>query len=286
MVRTAVAFSPGHISGYFMKVAGESPATTGSLGAGIVIEEGVVASVSTSDVTEVVVGRNDEKGTVLSETAGSPPVEYALERLGVNARVETRCSLPIGAGFGLSAAALLASITAVDALFDLGMDRREIAALAHEAEVVHSTGLGDVAACQGGGIVCRTTPGPEGEIRRFYPEEAIWAVSFGPLPTPEVIGSQAQIERIAAAFPEGCPSDLPEFFRLSRAFAGRSGLVPPEVGAVLAACDAAGVRASMTMLGRGAFAAGDGAEEVFSRFAPPIPLHIAREGFRLLEVRA
>jgi len=286
MVRTAVAFSPGHISGYFMKVTGDSPATTGSLGAGIVIQEGVRAAASPAESTEVMVGRTDEQGAILSEAAGSPPVEYALERLGVNARVETTCRLPIGAGFGLSAAALLASITAVDALFDLGMGRREIAALAHEAEVVHSTGLGDVAACQGGGIVCRTTPGPEGEIRRFYPEESIWAVSFGPLPTPEVIGSQAQIDRIAAAFPDGCPADLPEFFRLSRAFAGRSGLVPPEVAEVLAACDAAGVRASMTMLGKGAFAAGNGAAEVFARFAPPIPLHIAREGFRLLEVRA
>lgn len=286
MVRTAVAFSPGHISGYFMKVTGESPATTGSLGAGIVIEEGVAASASAAPSTEVIVGRIDESGTVLSAAAGSPPVEYALDRLGVHARVETTCRLPIGAGFGLSAAALLASITAVDALFDLGMGRREIAALAHEAEVVHRTGLGDVAACQGGGIVCRTTPGPGGEIRRFFPEESIWAVSFGPLPTPEVIGSQAQIDRIAAAFPEGCPADLAEFFRLSRAFADQSGLVPAEVAGVLAACDAAGIRASMTMLGRGAFAAGDRAAEIFAGFAPPIPLHVAREGFRLLEVRA
>ncbi|MDK2975185.1 MAG: pantoate kinase [Methanofollis sp.] len=269
-----------------MKVAGDCPATTGSLGAGIVIREGVRASASAAEATEIVVGLTDERGALLSEAAGSPPVEYALERLGVGARVETTCRLPIGAGFGLSAAALLASITAVNALFDLGMDRRAIAALAHEAEVVHNTGLGDVAACQGGGIVCRTTPGPEGEIRRFFPDETIWAVSFGPLPTPAVIGSQAQIDRIAAAFPEGCPTDLSAFFRLSRAFAEKSGLIPREVAGVLAACDAAGVRASMTMLGRGVFAVGDGAAGVFSRFAPPIAMHVAGEGFRLLEVRA
>jgi pantoate kinase len=61
--------------------------------------------------------------------------------------------------FGCSAAALLSSITALSELFSLELQRHEIAALAHEAELVHRTGLGDVAASQGGGLACRKGPG-------------------------------------------------------------------------------------------------------------------------------
>jgi pantoate kinase len=285
MVRTAVAFSPGHISGYFRKVAGATPETTGSLGAGIVIDEGVRAEVFASAVPTVVVRCLGARGEVVAESAGSAPLEYVMRELGVTARVETSCRLPIGAGFGLSAAALLSSITALDALFDLGMDRAAIAALAHRAEVVHNTGLGDVAACQGGGLVCRRTPGTTGTITRVPLDETIWALSFGPLPSPEVLGSADRLARVTAACPETCPKDLADFFRLSRSFAEKSGLIRPEVRTALAACDDAGVPASMTMLGLGVFAAGTGAGEVLAAFGDPIPLKVAREGFRILEVR-
>ncbi|MEN6609229.1 MAG: GHMP kinase, partial [Methanoregulaceae archaeon] len=144
---TAVrAFSPGHISGYFRRVEGRDPASTGSLGGGVVISEGVIASAEPGSNTRVVVQRQDYPGRLLSESTGSPPVEYALERLGVRARITTSCRLPIGAGFGMSAAAILSSVTAVNELLGLDLTPEEIAASAHESEVVHRTGLGDVAA--------------------------------------------------------------------------------------------------------------------------------------------
>ncbi|QSZ66714.1 GHMP kinase [Methanofollis aquaemaris] len=285
MVRTAVAFCPGHISGYFKKVAGETPETTGSLGAGIVVDEGVRAVASAADRLDVVIRRVDRNGRTLAESVGAPPVEYLMTELGVAARVETTCRLPIGSGFGLSAAALLASATALDALFDLGLGGEGIAALAHRAEVVHNTGLGDVAACQGGGVVCREGPGTAARITRVMTDETIYALSFGPLPTPEVIGSPEQLARVAAAFPPECPRDLAELFAFSRAFAEKSGLVRPEVRAALDACDETGVPASMTMLGLGVFAAGEGAGEVLAGFGELFPLKVAHEGFRLVEVR-
>ncbi|MDD3622274.1 MAG: pantoate kinase [Methanofollis sp.] len=284
MVRTAIAFCPGHISGYFRKVAGATPETTGSLGAGIVVEEGVQARASVAPRPEVTIRQVDDQGRTLSAFAGSPPVEYLMHELGVAARVETTCCLPIGSGFGLSAAALLSSATALDALFDLGLGREGIAALAHQAEVMHNTGLGDVAACQGGGVVCREGPGTAARITRVMSDETVYALSFGPLPTPEVIGSPEQLAQVTEAFPPGCPRDLAEFFTFSRAFAEKSGLVRPEVRAALDACDRAGVPASMTMLGLGVFAAGKGAGEVLAGFGDPIPLSVAREGFRLVEV--
>ncbi|WP_214021203.1 pantoate kinase [Methanoculleus sp.] len=279
MVRTAVAFSPGHISGYFRRVEGSDPSTTGSVGAGVVIDEGVRSTVEEAAETSVRVVRQDHA------SAGSPPVEYALDRLGVTARVTTECRLPIGAGFGLSAAALLATLTAANHLFDLNLSGDEVAARAHEAEVLHRTGLGDVAASRSGGVVCRTGPGIHAAITRIYPEEPLYAVSLGPLPTASVLSSEEAMARIAAAFPDRCPRDLADFCLLSRAFAEKSGLIAPEVRRVLKFCDAAGVPASMTMLGNGVFAAGVGAEQVLSRSGEVYRLTVARRGAYLIEMK-
>jgi pantoate kinase len=282
MVERALARSPGHISGYFCRCAGPGPATTGSVGGGIVIAEGVTVEAVRADAPRVRVVVSSSNGRV-NVADGSPPVEYLMERLGAPATLTTRCTLPIGAGFGLSAAALLASAAALSALHGLELSRDEIAAAAHEAEVRFRTGLGDVAAAQGGGVVVRRGPGVGAEILRFFSDDPIAAVSFGPIPTPGVLDSEDAMDRVRAAFPVEEPRNLAELMCASRAFTGGSGLMTPRVRAVLAACDDAGVPASMTMLGNGVFAVGPGATDALSGFGPVHRLHIASEGFRLLE---
>ncbi len=91
------------------------------------------------------------------------------------------------------------------------------------------------------------------------------------------------MSRVRAAFPAAEPRGLEELVRVSRTFAERSGLVTPRVRTALAACDEAGVPASMTMLGDGVFAAGPGADRALARFGRVHRLHVAPEGFRLLE---
>jgi pantoate kinase len=277
----AVARSPGHISGYFRRIFGDTPRETGSAGAGIVIEEGVIARAipSRSPTVTMLVLENGHIGGRL------PLIESAMERLGVSAEVTTESTLPAGAGFGLSAAALLASISALSALFDLRLSDLEIASLAHEIEVIHRTGLGDVAACQGGGIECRKGPGIGAEIERMpAPGRIIHAVSFGPIPTPRVLGDPDRMEKISDAFPGRCPRNLGDLFSLSRSFAEKSGLVTPRVREALGACDRAGVSSSMTMLGEGVFALGDEAAPVLSPFGKVFRLRIAERGFSRGEV--
>ena len=295
MDRYAVARSPGHISGYFRRVPGETAQETGSIGAGIVIEEGVTvrAVPSPSPVVKIrsPVPLPGDAG-ILSRGSPSSPgrsrlplIETAMERLGVSAMVTAVSTLPAGAGFGLSAAALLSSISALSVLFRLDLPDREIAALAHEIEVAHRTGLGDVAACQGGGIECRKGPGIGGEIDRIsVPGGIVLAVSFGPIPTPLVLGDPVRMERIARAFPGRCPRDPEDLLGLSRSFAEESGLITPRVRDVLSACDRAGVRASMTMLGEGVFALGEEAAPVLSPFGKVYRLRIAERGFTRGEV--
>ena len=123
--------------------------TTGSIGAGIVISEGVTATVRHADSPTVTIRQRAGDGSTATISHESPPLSAIMERLGVTASITTDCHLPIGAGFGLSAAALLAAATALNRLFALGLTPRDIAGYSHQIEVEHRTGLGDVAAAQG-----------------------------------------------------------------------------------------------------------------------------------------
>jgi pantoate kinase len=198
--------------------------------------------------------------------------------------VETVCRLPIGAGFGLSAAALLATLTATDRLLNLGLSADEIAEVAHETEVIFRTGLGDVAACQGGGRVVRTGPGIHGTILRCFDIDApVCAVSFGPIHTPDVLGSPTQMARVAAAFPARQPETYTDFFACCRDFSAASGLETPAVQRVLAECDRHHIPAAMTMLGDGVFACGDHAFEVLHPFGRVYGMGMADAGVRIVE---
>ena len=279
-----VAFCPGHISGYFKKIVGDTITTTGSIGAGIVISEGVTATVKPSDRISICIRRKISPKTSFEVSSGSPLLEHVLEHLNLTASVATECTLPIGAGFGLSAAALLATLTALNQLFDRGMNAEEIAQCAHAAEVTHRTGLGDVAACQGGGRVVRSGPGIHGLIERRYDmPEPLYAVSFGPIHTPTVLGSSAQMELVSSAFPKTTPGNVEDFFLLSRLFAQQSGLMTPEAQNVIRKCDAAGIPSSMTMLGNGVFAYGRKAREILLAFGHVYEFHASATGAHIVE---
>ena len=285
VAQSVTACCPGHISGYFRPVTGSGYRNTGSIGAGIVIKEGVTVRASPSDTTTIIAKRLFEDGTVRERFSDSPPLSYIAGRLGVCVLIETECHLPIGAGFGLSASALMAAAAAINTLFSLGLTESACAELAHEAEIVHRTGLGDVAACQGGGRDFRTGPGIGARIERFYDlDEPLYAVNFGPLPSPLILGSSDALSRVSAAYPDDYPGSPEEFFRLSLAFAEKSGLLSPKLNDLLVQCRNEGFPASMTMLGNGIFALGEGARDLFDSCGEVLELHVASHGVRIMEV--
>ena len=103
-------------------------------------------------------------------------------------------------------------------------------------------------------------------------------VSFGPIHTPSVLGSDEQMARVSAAFPGTTPKNPDDFFRLSREFTVKSGLATQEVLEVLAACEQAHIPASMTMLGNGVFAVGRNALTVLEPFGHVYECTMARSG--------
>ncbi len=258
--------------------------TTGSIGAGIVITEGVTATVRHAETPSVIIRRRAVDGTISTISRESPPLTSVMERLGVTASISTECHLPIGAGFGLSAAALLASATALNRLFTLGLSPWDIARHSHEIEVEHRTGLGDVAAAQAGGRVIRYDPGIDARIeRKFDLPEPLYSISFGPIHTPTVLGSSSQMEKVSSAFPSAFPSDARDFFTKSKQFAERSGLITDSVKKVFCICDQENVLAGMTMLGDGVFAYGKKAREVLSSFGEVYEFRVSPNGPRIVE---
>lgn len=283
MSSVITAFCPGHISGYFKRVTGRDAGTTGSVGAGLVITEGVLARVKPAERTSIRVCKRSPSGALSEISRESTLLSSVLDDLSITASVTTECRLPIGAGFGLSAASLLATITALNQLFNLDMNDLEIAMKAHETEIVHRTGLGDVAACRGGGFVVRNIAGIGAPVKRYFNfTEPIYAISFGPIHTPTVLRSQKQMDRISAAFPDAEPKNIEQFFECSRAFAVNSGLLTPQVKKVLCQCDEFGIPSSMTMLGDGVFAYGNEAKRVLTQFGLTYEMYVAMQGVQIV----
>ena len=105
----AVAFAPGHISGFFEPVYNKQDmARTGSCGAGINVSLGAVSEVnveeSTSQIFEIYVNNRQ---------SDSPVVHLALKGLlgekKVHVVVRTNLDMPVSQGFGMSAASAVSS---------------------------------------------------------------------------------------------------------------------------------------------------------------------------------
>jgi pantoate kinase len=110
-------------------------------------------------------------------------------------------TLPLGCGFGVSAAAALALAFVLNERFELGRSVEQLALLAHGAEVSHRTGIGDVAAQVSGGIVYRRCQsGPLDVIRlEHVSASGLQYISFGPLSTTRVLSSPLITAAITAA---------------------------------------------------------------------------------------
>jgi len=139
------AFVPYHITGFWFPVETGDPLTTGSYGAGIVLESGVVVEFPSSVGIEL-----------------DPTSRLCMEILGVDPSVSRYMGIyeryRVGEGYGASAARSLAIALVCTALRGLSTCRAGKAA--HIAEVLMGTGYADVIAeFVGGGLVYRVKPG-------------------------------------------------------------------------------------------------------------------------------
>jgi len=251
----ATAFVPGHVTGFFSAHPAETPEAAGSRGAGITLSAGVTAAVEPEHAAT--------RLTLNGESAQIGAVTDVLDALAVSGRVTIETDLPIGAGFGVSGAAALATAIAANAAADCGRSENELVRLAHVADVERGTGLGDVVAQARGGVPIRVEPGAPGHgaLDGIPACPRVEYVTFGNRSTADVLagdtsalsaaGEQA-LTRLRAA------PRLETFMSASRAFAERADLLVPSVTDAIDAVTDAGGSAAMAMLGETVFALGTG----------------------------
>ena len=262
MIQNQQAFAPGHISGFFEPVIFENDANrTGSRGSGLSISLGATSSVSVqpAKTQEIITYINMEKillpvtSLTIQKLIGSSPLKI---------HVNTQLDLPIGQGFGMSAAGALSAALALTKILNIPTEKA--LAAAHFAEVNLHTGLGDAIGSSFGGIEIRREAGlpPWGSIEHIPGSyQVVLCIVDKEIPTHTILTNPSQMEKIKY-FGQLCINKIVEtptvemFFNLSKWFAQQTGLLSPKVSSALDAVRDFG-QASQCMLGNSIFAIGN-----------------------------
>jgi len=235
---------------------------SGSIGCGLCLSPGAATIIESSpDIQHTEI--------ILNGSASEAPVSrFVADRLAKGpVRVKTDMDMPFGSGFGASGAGALGCAYALNRHFDLGLTADQTASVAHAAEVVNRTGLGDVIAQNIGGLVIRLEAGAPGigRIDRIpVPPLPVHCLVRGPISTREVLSDQGAMSSInksgRAALKDLLKRPtLQEFMKLSRRFTIQTGLASSWAMDVIEAVEAEGGMASMIMLGDAVYAFGGSA---------------------------
>ncbi|MEM3396374.1 MAG: hypothetical protein QW620_02480 [Thermoplasmata archaeon] len=267
----AEGFAPGHISVFFAPYYHKNLPRTGSYGAGICITSGCTA--------EVVVEKTDsvEILTMLDGKARKLEVTEEAIRLllkDANLQMKVVCNLkhmlPVSQGFGMSASGTLSALLALCKI--IRMPASTAFQVAHKAEVLHRTGLGDVAGISAGGYEIRVKPGlpPYGIVDRIVCGEKentlLLCVLGGTLETKKVLSDKKAVELCSIMGRKTLAKLLTEptvknLCLCGFEFAKSTGLASPEIVKCVESLWNAGIPASMVMLGNSVFAVVSGSKK-------------------------
>lgn len=306
---TTTAFSPAGISSFFEicdTTADGKPITNikqvGARGGGFGIKKGVFTEVAVTEAEE-----NSVKVFINGKLAPEADttrtvVQTILEKMDKKYAVLVKHSVevPIGAGFGSSAAGALTTALALSKALGLNLTYNQLGRIAHVAEIRCKTGLGTVGPLMIGGCILTLEPGAPGiaVIDRIpiSADYVIVAGTFGAIPTREVLSSPEKrlavnkwgrktLEKILAE-----PS-LENFLACCREFAEKTGLITENVRKLMLLADEAGVLGvAQNMVGEAvhALTTFENAENVvhaFKRVLPQNNILVAQvdtQGARLL----
>ena len=177
---SAKAFAPANISCIFKVYENKNPRWMGSYGIGFTLNEGVVASTSRAKMTEVVFN---------NKPINFPTVKSLIKKLTrEKIRVYIKTKLPLGCGFGLSGASTLATAYVLNRLLKLKKSNKELAIIAHTAEVENRTGLGDVVNQYYGGFCLKLKPSSYFKVKKLPINDAdVYCKYFSRISTKSVI---------------------------------------------------------------------------------------------------
>jgi pantoate kinase len=186
MLNSTTSFAPANLSMFF------TTGKNGSKGLGFTLSEGVKARVSLETA------KNSTEVYFNTQRVGISVVEKVIKKISSKKfRVELSSDLPLGAGFGLSAACGLSAGYAVRDLLQLSKTDLQIARFVHQAEVDSGTGLGDVINEYYGGCCLKL------QSSRFFKRlnvkldsQYIYYKVFGAKPTKSLLSDKTKLEKL------------------------------------------------------------------------------------------
>lgn len=257
--RTGWAFAPAHITGIFSpSLEARDPRGRGSVGAGLVLDAGVHAMVEWRPAARSEVKLDADVRTPLP-ISRDVARRLLLRRPG-RLRIALRHDLPIGQGFGMSAAGALATGLAIGTA--LGVPHQQSIETAHLADFFGGGGLGGVSAILGGGLEVRERAGvpPWGRVRHEPCRGVVFLiVTGGPLPSPRLLRSARFLERVREAAAPGLARlgpkpTLSKFLDEAERFTDALRIGPSGVLRWVRRLRSNGIPAAQTMFGRSVFA--------------------------------
>lgn len=239
-------FVPSHITGFFEIIQNSNPLLKGSKGAGITLDEGVVTNTKIKDGNgNIIINVNNKEDSL--NTISKKTVKIILDRYNVNIQdydiyINHDSKLPIGAGFGTSAAFALGISFTLPKLMGINISFKEAGEIAHLAEISQSSGLGDVISEMFGGCVIRLNEGSpvKGIIDKIPITKPIYVITktIGLLETKDIIENpihQKHINQSGSILLNRLINNpsISNFMKLSRKFANDTQLISKEIAEII-----------------------------------------------------
>ncbi|MFX0122840.1 MAG: pantoate kinase [Candidatus Hodarchaeota archaeon] len=164
----------------------------GSRGAGLSINRGVITTISLTKRSNVQIYFDGRERNETNAAVTTKVLEILLpKKERVNLRVDHTFQVPLSSGYGASAAGAVGTAFALNDLLELGLSELELFQIAHKAEILTKSGLGDVIGIYQGGIEIRLKEGAPGFGETMPINNTngwkVATVHFGTLPTSEVL---------------------------------------------------------------------------------------------------
>jgi pantoate kinase len=268
-MRETSAFSPAGISSFFeirdRRPDGRpfmDPSYAGARGGGFVISRGVLTRVRLrhADKSHISVRINNRAADYAKTTISAVKRLLQISGERYEVAVEHHVEVPIGAGYGASAAGSLSAALAFSDGANLGMSVNEVGQIVHEAEIANGTGLGTVGPILTGGFILTRKSGGPGiaVIDRLLASQRLKVISatFGPISTKKALGSRDLRGKVNALGREAFRSIVTDlrpgnFMKTSKKFAYGLGLMSPETAQLIELMETAGaIGATQNMLGQ------------------------------------
>jgi pantoate kinase len=291
--RMVTAFSPAGISSFFEicdrtadGAAITDLARVGARGGGFGIQKGVLTEVTVSEAKANSISVSINGAPAPEAETTRTVAEMLLHRSSKFYKViiNHKVDVPIGAGFGSSAAGALTAALALAKALALPLTYNQIGRLAHAAEVQCRTGLGTVGPLMLGGCILTVEPGAPGisVIDRIplSDDYVVVAGVFGGISTRQVLASEEKRREVNRWGRKTLEAILDEpsvenFLACCLRFAENAGFMTPRVRQLVKLAEKAGaVGVAQNMVGEAvhALAFEENAAEIAEAFKQVLPI--------------